>query len=63
MFSVAGRSVITFVIDHEFILFFQIEGPGTVVAPWAVFRSRDVWRGHWWVSIRLARNAQLDEVL
>ena len=37
MFSVAGRSVITFVIDHEFILFFQIEGRGTVVAPWAVF--------------------------
>ena len=63
MFSVAGRSVITFVIDHEFILFFQVEGRGIVVAPWAVFRSRDVWRGHWWVSIRLARNAQLDEVL
>ena len=62
MFSVAGRSVITFVIDHEFILFFQIEGRGTVVAPWAVFRSRDEWRGRWWVSIRLARDAQLDEV-
>lgn len=44
MFSVAGRSVITFVIDHEFIPLFQIEGRGIVVAPWAVFRSRDVWR-------------------
>jgi len=38
MFSVAGRSDITFVIDHEFILLFQIEGRGTAVASWVVFK-------------------------
>ena len=63
MFSVAGRSVITFVIEAVFQPLFDLVGGGTVVAPWAVVRSRDEWRGPWWVSIRLARNAQLDEVL
>ena len=37
MFSVAGQSVITFVIGHEFILFFSYRGAGTGVALWVVF--------------------------
>ena len=62
MFSVAGRSVITFVIDHEFNPLFQIEGRGIVVGYGLCSGSRDEWRGRWWASIRLARTVQFDEV-
>lgn len=58
MFSVAGRSDITFVIDHEFILFKLMDG----AQRWrhgSFLRSRDEWRGRRWASIRLARNANL----